>query len=380
MLPRTVGTPSPCTGTAVHRCQGRGVRAGRTGDEPDMSDEFDPACTPPPGLVLPVRIDASGRTGPTRGQVRSRAWVSTGSGHHRTADAVASVEQRILDVAVRLGPAGAVTGWAALRLLGAAFFDGLARGGLTPLPVPLRTPDRHLRPGSGVSVVRGAVAPGATSVAGVAVVAAEQALLDHVRTEQVDRELVVALDMAFAAGLTSVRRLAAFVDTRTGARGVRRLRRALALAHEQSRSPGEPRLRLIWVLDAGRPLPLANRPVFDLAGNHLGTPDLLDPDAGVVGEYNGSIHRRAAAARRDAERDDLFRRHGLEAFSVVGSDVHDVPRVVERIEATYARATWVPAAERLWTLTPPPGWAAPPSLDERLDHADWLRERHWLDD
>ena len=41
---------------------------------------------------------------------------------------------------------------------------------------------------------------------------------------------------------------------------------------------------------------------------------------------------------------------------MVGSDVHDVPRVVERIEATYARATWVPAAERLWTLTPPPGW------------------------
>ena len=354
--------------------------AARTGDEPGMSDEFDPACTPPPGLVLPVRIDASGRAGPTRGQVRSRAWESTGSGNHRAADAVVAVEQRILDVAVRLGPAGAVTGWAALRLLGATFFDGLARGGVNPLPVPLRTPDRHLRPGVAVSVVRGEVAAGATTVAGVTVVPAEQALLDHARAEADDRELVVALDMAFAAGLTSVRRLAAFLGARAGARGVRRLRQALDLADEQSRSPGEPRLRLIWFLDAGRPRPLANRPVFDLAGNHLGTPDLLDPDAGVLGEYNGSIHRRVAAARRDAERDDLFRRHGLEAFSVVGSDVHDIPRVVERIEATYARARWAPAAERRWTLTPPPGWSSPPTLDERLDHADWLRERQWLDD
>ena len=38
---------------------------------------------------------------------------------------------------MRLPAVGAVTGWAACRLHGAAFFDGLAPDGVTPLPVPL---------------------------------------------------------------------------------------------------------------------------------------------------------------------------------------------------------------------------------------------------
>ena len=264
-----------------------------------------------------------------------------------------------------------MTGWAALRLRGAAFFDGVGRGGQV-LPVPLRTPDRHLRAYPGLSVIRGEAGPGLEVVAGVRVVSPELALLD-VRDEADDRELVVALDMAFAARTTSRRRVTRFPASRSRARGVARLRRALLLAHELSRSPGEPRLRLIWVLDAGRPLPLCNRPVFDLHERLLGTPDLFDPEAGVVGEYNGSIHRRAAAARRDAERDDLFRRHGLETTAVVGSDVHDVARVVERIDATYARALWRPAPARTWTLTPPPGWTGEVSVDEELDHRDLLR-------
>lgn len=334
--------------------------------------EFTPICTVPSGLVLPSRVDPDGRAGPTRGRAQGPHWVSVGSGHHRPRDVPQVVEQRILDEAARLGLAGAVTGWAALRLRGAAYFDGVGRGGGV-LPVPVRSPDRQLRAHPGSAVIRGSVGTGTEEVAGVRVTSPEQALLDHVRDEADDRELVVALDMAFAARITSLRRVARFLRTRSRSRGVARLRRALDLAHERSKSPGEPRLRLIWVLDAGRPMPLCNRPVFDLDGQHLGTPDLFDPEAGVVGEYNGSIHRRAAAARRDAERDDLFRRHGLETMAVVGSDVHDVARVVERIDATFARALWRPAPARTWTLTPPPGWSGEVSVDEELDHRDLLR-------
>jgi hypothetical protein len=340
--------------------------------------EFNPICQLTAGLVLPSRIDPSGLTGPTRGQSQGPQWVSVGSGHHRPAGAPEVVEQRILDSAVRLGPQGAVTGWAALRLRGAAFFDGLARAGAV-LPVPVRSPDRQLRAHPGVVVIRGDAGSPLDEVAGARVVSPEQALLDHVGIEADDRELVVAIDMACAARITSLRRVAAFLGTRSRARNVSRLRLALGLAHELSRSPGEPRLRLIWVLDAGRPLPLCNRPLFDLHGQQLGVPDLFDPEAGVVGEYNGSIHRRAAAARRDAERDDLFRRHGLETFAVVGSDVHDVPRVVARIAATYARARWRPEPERTWTVTPPPGWAGEVSVDEELDHRDLMRAQPWND-
>lgn len=358
----------------LHSCDGVGVIAPGSGNEQlvDEISEFSPTCRLPAGLVLPVRLDPEGRTGPTRGQAQGPRWVSVGSGRHRSADAPAVVEQRILDEAVRLGSRGAVTGWAALRMRGAAFFDGLGRGGAV-LPVPVRTPDRHLRADPGLDVIRGDAGRRTDVIAGVRVASPEQALLDHVRSEPDDRELVVALDMAFAARTTSRRRVKEFLATRSRARGVARLRHALDLAHELSRSPGEPRLRLVWVLDAGRPLPLCNRPIFDLDGKHLGTPDLFDPEAGVVGEYNGSIHRRSAAARRDAERDDHFRRHGLETCAVVGSDVHDVARVVERIDATYARALWRSGPDRTWTLTPPPGWPGEVSVDEELDHRDLLR-------
>ena len=44
------------------------------------------------------------------------------------------VEQRIVEHGVRLR-SGAVTGWAALRLWGGGYFDGLDRDGRTPLPV-----------------------------------------------------------------------------------------------------------------------------------------------------------------------------------------------------------------------------------------------------
>lgn len=46
-------------------------------------------------------------------------------------------EQRIMEQSVRLPDYGAVTGWAALRLAGANFFDGLDVDGSTRQPVPL---------------------------------------------------------------------------------------------------------------------------------------------------------------------------------------------------------------------------------------------------
>src|SRR3954447_802486 len=68
------------------------------------------------------------------------------------------------------------------------------------------------------------------------------------------------------------------------------MRAALDLASEDSRSPNETRMRLVWVLDAGLPVPAVNQPVYDLDGRLLGVADLLDVAAGVVGEYDGEDH------------------------------------------------------------------------------------------
>jgi hypothetical protein len=55
-------------------------------------------------------------------------------------------EQRILEQSMRLPDGGAVTGWAACRLLGASFFDGLEQDGGTRSPVSWGSTTERGRP------------------------------------------------------------------------------------------------------------------------------------------------------------------------------------------------------------------------------------------
>ena len=124
-------------------------------------------------------------------------------------------------------------------------------------------------------------------------------------------------------------------------------------------------MHLCWRLDAQLPEPFANPPVFDLAGRFVGIPDLLDPVAGVVGEYAGAVHRSPERHRRDVAREERFRVVGLEPFTIVAGDLADRPLVVSRMLAARGRARFLPPEERLWTLTPPPWWTPPPWLASR---------------
>lgn len=49
-------------------------------------------------------------------------------------------------------------------------------------------------------------------------------------------------------------------------------------------------MRLCWCREVTRARLRCNPPVFDLEGRHLLTPDLLDVDHGVSGEYDGAVH------------------------------------------------------------------------------------------
>ena len=49
-----------------------------------------------------------------------------------------------------------------------------------------------------------------------------------------------------------------------------------------------------------------NRPVFDLHGRHVGTPDLLDVEAGVYGEYDSELHLDGKRRLKDLTREDAF--------------------------------------------------------------------------
>jgi hypothetical protein len=332
---------------------------------------------PPRGLVRPVPLDPEGLRGPTRNQATGSKWRRTSQGHYVPSHVDGEMpEQRILEASVLLPVGGVVTGWAALRLARAAYFDGLLADGLTRRPVQLATgPVQSRRRRDGVSWLRHTVQLSDTWVRhGIPCARPTPALFDEIRTAVGLRSAVLALDMACAAAVSSIRRMFAFCDVHPGLNGVPRVRAAIELADEDSWSPGESRLRLIWVLDAGRSTPLCNREVFDLNGRLLGIADLLDPEAGVVGEYDGAEHARASRRSRDAARDSAFRDVGLEVFRVTAYDEHDRHAVVSRIDAAYRRAE--SRTVKRWTLTPPRGWESRLTLDDRLELREIVHAMH----
>lgn len=341
-----------------------------------------PRCRPPSGIHKPVRVDPYGVAGPTRGQVRSRRWRRTSHGLYVPSHIDGTVpEQRVLEASMQLPPGGAVTGWAALRLMGGGFFDGVLPDGRTLRPVPLVAgPGQSRRGREGITWLEDRITFADLHVRrGIVCTRPERAVFDEARRAPDVREAVVTIDMAAAAEITSIARLSAYVDRHAGWTGVGIVRTALSLADELSRSPNESRTRLIWVLDAGLPKPLVNQPVWDLRGRLLGIADLLDPDAGLVGEYDGADHRRARRQAKDVAREERMRRVRLELVKITGPDL-GVPRLVaDRIRSTRGRAHFVAEPDRLWTVEAPPWWETEPDLDVVLSRRDLLWELHQQD-
>lgn len=244
-----------------------------------------------------------------------------------------------------------MTGWAALRLHGAAYFDGLAANGLTERPVDIVvSPPARLRPAPGIQVLRETLPAGdVRSMHRILTASAVRATFDEARRAPGLRDAVVVLDTALAARVVTIDAMRVYLATRSGSRGVRQVCAALDLAEDRSMSPKESVLRMIWCLDAKLPRPRLNWPVADAHGTYLGRPDLLSPDLAVVGEFDGAAHRSRERHRDDLRRDDRFRAVGLEPFRIVGSDLNDIPLVLERIRTAIVRARNSPTP-RSWRL------------------------------
>ena len=327
---------------------------------------WQPICEFPTDLVQPVRLDPSGVSGPTRGQARSKQWRRCAHGWYVPANADASrVEQRILEQSVRLSDRGAITAWAALRWRGATYFDGRAHNGLVQLPVPLIRRSGRYPPGDASWRRHQLAGTERELVRDVPCATVQRALFDDMRFSSL-RLAVRAMEMSAAAGLISTALMAEYVTDHPAWEGVPLVRQALTLSCDDARSPKETDLKIVWVLDAGLPYPLVNQPVFDHAGNLLGYPDLLDAEAGVVGEYDGVDHKDRDRHRQDVAREQRYRDHGLEYFTVVGGDLHDTELVVKRMLTTRHRAGFIPQENRRWTLTPSPWWPGAETLHDRL--------------
>lgn len=332
----------------------------------------------PPNVVAPVRTDPTGRTGPTKKAARGPSWRRTSRGLYVPADVDGDVpEQRIVEAAAVLPSFGGVTGWAGLRWLGAAWFGGLGAG-TTRIPVTLVISCLDVRAQPGIAISHEQLRPSDLMVVdGLRVTVAKRSTLFEMRYAASVEAATVFADMAMQADVVSIEELRAYAATLGTWTGIPQAREALLLARENSWSPQETRLRLLWVL-AGLPEPRCNQPVFDLTGRHIGTPDLLDPVAGVVGEYEGIVHLDRRQRGVDVRREQAFQEVGLECFPVVAADWSDRAAIAARIRSAYARAATRPVSERRWTIEQPSWWVPTDTVERRRALSDaersiWLR-------
>ena len=178
-------------------------------------------------------------------------------------------------------------------------------------------------------------------------------------------DAVIVIDMAAYDDLVSIEEMWVYVATLNGWTGVPQCRAALALASENSWSPMEVFMRLMWVVLCRFPVPLCNQPLFDRQGRHVGTPDILDVEAGVVGEYEGPVHldgnvagrtwlARLTTAASASSTSPWSGRTGALATTIV-------PRMVEARQ----RARFEAESARAWTVAPPPWWTSTTTVAAR---------------
>lgn len=322
-------------------------------------------------------------TGVTPRQLRGSKWQPSSRGMWVPAGVdTTAVDQRVIQQAVRLPPDGAVGGWAAARAHGADQCDGVAPDGRTVLPVLLCIgTERRIRAGAGSELSRDPLPEDdVVEIHGVRYTAEPRTCFDGMRLATDLVEAVVFADLMLHAALLTITEMQDYIATHCGWRGVPQARAALGLADPGSRNGWESRMRMVWVLDAGLPRPLCNPPIFDLCGQLLGYPDLLDVSSATVLEYDGREHRRAIRHDRDNLREELFEEHGLVVARVTHIDFSHHDDLARRMQRTRRRALGRDRRQDRWSLTVPPAWGSHSgTADDELEallaamDADWSR-------
>ncbi len=332
-----------------------------------------------PGVVLPVRPDPRGTDGPTPAQARGPRWRRVAPAHYVPVGTDSSaLDQRIVEAMAGMPGGAAVTGWASLGWRRAPWFHGLAADG-TRLDVPVAVDRvRGVRRRPGVELSEDWLFDGdLESVDGLRVTRAERSVSYEVCRARTLTAAVRTIDMAAAADLVDLASMERYGARLVGRPGVRLLRLAVAAADENVWSPQEVPLRLLWRRAITCTL-AANRPLFDLSGRHLLTPDVIDEESGVAGEYNGAIHLEPGPRRVDLDREELYRDHGLELVTMMSAARPDAASFIRRLHAAYRRAAQRRGGPRSWTTVQPDWWVDTSTVARRRaltadQRAVWLR-------
>jgi hypothetical protein len=277
------------------------------------------------------------------------------------------LDQRIVEAAAGMPVTGAVTGWAALGWLGARWFTGDPPWGPLPVTLVCATDTFRAFPGMARSAER--LNPReVTVVDGLRITIPARSAAFEARYAARLTDAVVAFDMAAYDDLVSLREAAEYLERLNGWTGIPQARAALALADENAWSPQEVRTRRAIEETLGLRL-LTNRPIFDRAGNHRLTPDLLDEEAGVIVEYNGEGHSSLAVRRRDRARTEACHELGLEMVEVMEGDLADRTVLERRVRAARRRARFAAPGVRPWTIEAPCWWIPTLTVDQRREVA-----------
>jgi len=321
-----------------------------------------------PGLVAPVRRDPRGIAGPTKTQARGTSWRRSSHGLYVPSDVDATVpEQRIIEAAAVMPDHAGIEGWASLCWRGATWSRGFAGDGVTLRAVDVAVGgNRSFRGQPGVRPSEERMRPrDVERVDGLPVTVAARAVCFQMRYARSLRDAVRVLDMAAYDDLVSVEEAWSYaVPYLQGWTGVPQCRDAIVLADENVWSPMETDLRLLWILDLELPRPLCNRPVFDLGGQFIGTPDLLDAEAGLALEYDGKLHLEGSRRAADLRREGAFRSVGLEYVTMVAADRRDPSAFIRRaLDARQRQLRNRP--DRRWTVEQPPWWTPTHTVAQR---------------
>ena len=329
-----------------------------------------------PGVVPPVRVDPAGEVGPTPGQARGPGWRRVGPALYVPSSVDAgALDQRVAEAVLGCGPGAAATGWAGLAWEGGRWFR---RSDLVPVALG---DGRGVRPRPGVALSEDWLfEDDLIELDGLALTRAERSVTYEVRRALSLHDAVRVIDMAAYDDLVDLASLTTYATRLRGRPGTKQLDEALAWADENAWSPQEVPMRLYWRDARPRDRVHCNRPIFDRSGRHLITPDLLDVENGVAGEYDGAVHLEREVFRRDLDRDALYRDLGIELVTMVSSDHRDINGFLARLHGAYRRAAVPDPAERSWTDEQPSSWVDTSTVSARRaldagERAIWLRRR-----
>lgn len=266
--------------------------------------------------------------------------------------------QRILDIAPLIPFTGALTGWAAAYVHGVDQLDGLDPMSMAPLPITINL-GRDLGRASTERIIysRELLPQRARQIRhGLSVTTPPRTAFDGTRWASDLVEAVAFLDQVTHVFPLSTEALA--VLSRPGGRwtGIDQFRRAVTLTDSAAANAWESRLRMFAMRQAGMPRLVVNQPVFDLDERFLGIPDLLDPEAGLVLEFDGQDHRKRRQHRSDNIREEELELVNLTVCRVDSLDLGQPAALQTRLRARRAQGLARDRRRDRWTLKQPAWW------------------------